>query len=164
MVPSFSRGRSDLADSAQRKVRNVREQAGDTGFAFVLGLLHLLRNPIPLAHDFLQVLHGRYDLTVHLVEEFRRALPVPIASSELFDHFVQLPNRLLGRRFLRPKRAFDVLESVEIELDDKYGHCTTSWRLAYGFDASRGDGFCAFLGTVRGSGCPEPDSGPGRGC
>src|SRR3972149_3945358 len=132
MVPSFSRGRSDESDSAQRKVRNVREQAGDTGFAFVLGLLDLLRNPIPLAHDFLQVLHGRHDLTVHLVEEFRRALPVPFAASELSDHFVQLPNRLLGRRFLRPKRAFDVLESVEIELDrNRDRHCYTSWRLPW---------------------------------
>src|SRR3990170_7928072 len=153
MVPSLSRGRYDESHSVQHKSGDLREQAGDTGFAVVLDLLDILRNFIPLAQDFLQVLHGRHDLTVHLVVECRRAFPEPLASSELFEHFVQLPNRLLGRRFLRPKRAFDVLESVEIELDDKYGHCTTSWRLAYGFDASRGYGFGAFLGTVRGSCC-----------
>src|SRR3989304_2008077 len=154
MVPSFSRGRSDESDSAQRKVRNVREPAGDSGFAFVLGLLHLLRNPIPLAHDFLQVLHGRYDLTVHLVEEFRRALPVPSAPSQLFDHFVQLPNRLLGRRFLRPKRAFDVLESVEIELDrNRDRHCCTSWRLPMASMRAEDCGSGSFLSTVRGSWC-----------
>src|SRR3990170_647624 len=130
MVPSLSRGRYDESHSVQHKSGDLREQAGDTGFAFVLDLLDILRNFIPLGQDFLQVLHGRHDLTVHLVVECRRAFPEPLASSELFEHFVQLPNRLLGRRFLRPKRAFDVLESVEIELDrNRDRHCYTSWRL-----------------------------------